>query len=196
MDNELILDVGQANEIQLACRRAGFTNGDIKRLCEGDVLAQLLPVIRGHAEVTQVTHVIDCDAAPLIPYDGWKVEEHKQGGQFTWDPSKLTIYLSDNQRGDQCIEGNKLRKELADRPVLNANVLDYLIRHPHLVPDEWKIDEQANTRYIYFWGTIYGDSDGRLCVRSLYFGSGRWSWGGYSLGYDWHAWHPAILLAS
>lgn len=196
MDNELMLDVGQANEFKLACRRAGFTNGDIKRLCEGDVLAQLLPVIRGHAEVTQVTHVIDCDAAPLIPSGGWKVEEHKQGGQFNWDPSKLTLYLSDCQRGGQCIEGNKLRKDLAERPTLNANVLDYLIRHPHLIPEEWKVDENGNTRYIYFWGTIYRDSGGSLCVRCLYFRGGHWYWSHCWLGLAWLARSPAVLLAS
>lgn len=51
MDTELMLDVGQANEFKLAARRAGYTNADIKRICEGDVLAKLLPVVRGKSEV-------------------------------------------------------------------------------------------------------------------------------------------------
>ena len=46
MDNELMLDVGQANELKLAARRAGATNADLKRLSEGDMFAQILPVIR------------------------------------------------------------------------------------------------------------------------------------------------------
>jgi hypothetical protein len=51
MDKELMLDVGQANELKLAFRRAGYTNAEIKKLCEGDLLAQLLPLVKGVAEV-------------------------------------------------------------------------------------------------------------------------------------------------
>ena len=51
MDTELMLDVGQANEIKLAARRAGATNADLKKLSEGDVFAKILRVLRGRAEV-------------------------------------------------------------------------------------------------------------------------------------------------
>lgn len=45
------LDVGQANELKLAFRRNGWTNEDVKKMSEGDLLAKLLPVVRGRAEV-------------------------------------------------------------------------------------------------------------------------------------------------
>jgi len=45
-DTELMLDVGQANEIKLAARRAGATNQDLKRLSEGDMFTRILPVLR------------------------------------------------------------------------------------------------------------------------------------------------------
>src|SRR3989344_3216045 len=52
MDTELLmLDVGQANEIKLAARRGGATNADLKRLSEGDMFAQILPVLRGFGTV-------------------------------------------------------------------------------------------------------------------------------------------------
>ncbi|MEX1997743.1 MAG: hypothetical protein WEA04_03685 [Candidatus Andersenbacteria bacterium] len=191
------ISVGLAHELVLTACKAGFEPKDFTVLAQSEEkLRQLLCFVRGHAGLTQAKHVIDCDADPLLPYEDWKVEEHKKGGQFSWDPSKLSLYLSDNQRGEKSIEGNKLRRELAERPVLNANVLDYLIRHPHLVPDEWKVDEQGNTLYIYFWGTIYRDADGDLCVRSLCFESGHWFWGDGWLGGGWGSRSPAVLLAS
>lgn len=82
-----------------------------------------------------VPDVIDCDADPYVP-DGWKVEEHQKGGQFKWDASQMQLFLAEGQKNGKRIEGNKLRKELASQPVLNANVLDYMLAHPHLIPEE------------------------------------------------------------
>lgn len=175
--SELMLDVGQANELKLAFRRAGWTSADIKKLCEGDLAAKLLPAIKGSAQIVTVKHVIDCDANPYVP-DGWKVESHKKGGQLEWDQDKIQLYLSEGQKlgkyvnGNQLryVNGNQLRKELENQPVLNANVLDWLLEHQELIPEEWK------GKYIFFWGTIYRDSDGGLCVRCLCFGGGSWGW--------------------
>lgn len=55
MDTELMLDVGQAQELKLAFRKHGWTNAEIKRLSEGDLLAQVLMVMRGQAVITTVT---------------------------------------------------------------------------------------------------------------------------------------------
>lgn len=134
-------------------------------------------------------HTIDCNADPKIPYDGWKVEEHRRTGDFVWDPSKVTLYLSESQKNGKVIEGNKLRKELKDKPVLNANVLDYLLAHPELIPEEWK------GKYIFFWGTIYRGSDGHLGVRCLRWGGARWDWGDDWLGDGWRGGRPALVSA-
>lgn len=53
-DQELMLDVGQANELKLAFRRHGWTNEEIKRLCEGTVLGDVRRVIRGEAEIRPI----------------------------------------------------------------------------------------------------------------------------------------------
>jgi len=138
---------------------------------------------------------IDCDADPFVP-DGWKVEEHKKDGQFVFDPSKVEFYLSDGQKGDKYIVGNKLRKELADKPVMNANVLDFLLANPGLIPEDWKKDERRNTRYIFFWGTVYRHSVGRLCVRYLCWDGGWWLWSYDWLDRDWNGRNPALIRAS
>ena len=151
--------------------------------------------LAGQSELIVKEHAIDCDAAPFVP-DGWKVEEHQKGGSFIWDASKVELFLSESQKGGKTIEGNKLRKELAKKLVLNANVLDYLMKNPHLIPEEWKKDEQGNTRYIFFGGTVYRRSSGYLCVRCLSWSDGRWFWGGSWLDDGWSSRDPAALRAS
>jgi len=147
------------------------------------------------ATVVSGSRIIDCDADPFVP-EGWKVEEHKQGGQFAFDPSKVEFYLSPEQKDGKRIVGNSLRKELADKPVMNANVLDFLLANPDLIPEDWKKDGAGNTRYIFFWGTVYRRRGGFLCVRCLYWDGDRWRWGRIWLVSDWGGDDPALLRAS
>ncbi len=173
MGKDLMLDVGQANELKLAFRRADFS---------------------------VVEHVIDCDADPFNPWEkgGWTVEEHQKGGTFTWDASQVELYLASGQMNGKVIEGNRLRKELTEKstPVLNANVLDYLLANPHLIPEEWEKDGQGNTRYIFFWGTVYRDCNGCFGVRCLYWDDGGWRWSDFWLDDGWDNGNPAAVRAS
>jgi hypothetical protein len=106
----------------------------------------------GVMQSTTLPHnFIDCAADPFVPED-WSVEEHHKRGTFKWDPSQVRLYLSKEQQGNNYIVGHKLRKELQGKPVLNANVLDYLLKNPHLIPEEWK------GKRVCFWGTIYRSS--------------------------------------
>jgi hypothetical protein len=50
-NNDLMLDVSQAAELKLAFRRNGWNNAQIKTLSEGDILAKVLQVITGQAEI-------------------------------------------------------------------------------------------------------------------------------------------------
>ena len=185
----------QAAELDYALERNGCTPDFVKWLSTGDNLANVRNVYLGHAEIKLVEHVIDCDADPFVP-EGWSVEKHQKGGSFKWDPKQVQFYLSEPQRKGKSIEGNKLRTELEGKPVFNANLLDYLLAYPHLIPEEWKQDKQNRTHYIFFWGTIYRHSDGGLFVRCLYWGVGGWLWGYGWLGSDWDDVDPAALRAS
>jgi hypothetical protein len=187
--SDLKLDVDQASELKAAFRRGDWTNEEVKKLSEGDILAQVRKVILGHAEIKHIEHLIDCDAEPFVP-NGWKVIEHKKGGQFKFDPKKIKLHLSKNQKPGKSIKGNDLRKELESELVLNANVLDYLLANPHLIPEEWK------GKYVFFWGTIYRNSDGILYVRYLLWDGDRWRWSFLWLDRGWNDDDPAALLAS
>jgi hypothetical protein len=193
--SDLMLDVGQANELKLAFRKAKYTNDDIKKLCEGSTLSDVRSVIRGHADVKILRNVIDLHEAPFIP-DGWKVEQHLRGDSFVWDPTKVCLYLSKPQRQRKFIKGNWLRECLAGKPALNANVLDYLLAHAHLIPEEWKTDEKGGVQSVFFWGTIYQRLNGDLCVRCLYWGGQGWLWSFDVLANHWRIDNPAALRAS
>lgn len=186
-NNDLMLDVSQAAELKLAFRRNGWNNAEIKALSEGDILANVLKVIKGQAEIKMIERLIDCSVAPFVP-DGWSVEEHKKGGQFKFNPAKISLYLSKKQKQGS-ISGHDLRKELSDKPAMNANVLDYLLAHPELIPEGWK------GKYIFFWGTIYRRSDGDLYVRYLSWDGSEWGWGYCWLDSDFDSGNPAALAS-
>lgn len=188
--SELVLPVGLAHKLETAFNRNGWTLSEVDKLCEGDTLAQFRKVLLGHAVITVPEHLIDLDADPFVP-NGWKVEEHQKGGQFKWDATKAALFLSEPQKRGGRIEGNKLRSRLkCGQNPYNANLLDYLLKNPHLIPEEWK------GKYVFFWGTVYRRSDGFLCVRYLYWRGDRWVWFSRWLDRDWRDDRPAAVPAS
>jgi hypothetical protein len=190
--SEFTFDVALANRLKIAMTRNGITDAaDINWLTEGDNIAQVRRVRLGHAEIITPDHIIDCDANPHIP-DGWSVEEHQKGGAFHWNAANVALHLDKGQRNGKWIEGYKLRKALAKQPVLNANVLDYLLAHLHLIPEEWK----GRGRAVFFWGTIYRHRGGSLYVRCLFWSGGRWRWNADWLGHGWFDNWPAAVSAS
>lgn len=119
--------------------------------------------------------IINCDADPSCPH-GLKIESHKQDGKFLWDPETIDLYLTQPQRDGSIKAGNGIYRELEGKPNLNANVLDFLLSNPNLIPESWQ------GKGIYFWGTMYrtNDTGYSLCVRSLLWAGDRW-YGHYGL---------------
>lgn len=134
-----------------------------------------------------LSHIIDCDAEPFIPHH-WVVEEHQKGGQLEWDAKKVFLYICDEQNDEDFISGYKLLyRKLEGKAVLNANVLDYLLAHTELIPEEWK------GKQVYFWGTVYHGGAGGLCVRYLAWNE-HWYWFSCWLDTGFDSKEPAALL--
>lgn len=150
--------------------------------------------INNLAPITHKNMKINTNKDPLILYDHWTVEEHKKGGKIDWNPEDMELYIPENQR-KVYITGHDLRKELGDN-VMNANVLDFLLKNTELIPKSWKKNPKGNIQFIYFWGTIYRDSDDGLYVRCLYFDVGRWQADYDCLDDDWDFDYPALRRAS
>ena len=130
---------------------------------------------------------INTTQKPFIPA-GFELESHDTSlGEI--DVKDIELYLTDEQKGGD-IKGTKLKEKLKGKPVLNVVVLDYLLAHPELIPDEWK------SKLVFFFGTIYRFSAGILYVRYLYWRDGQWSWSYCWLGIDWDDSCPATVLKS
>lgn len=146
--------------------------------------------------------IVDCDLNPRIPSSlyltGEGTEHRKMGkmilekrdGKLYANGREVVRYLSPNQQNGKTIQGHKLRKELKNKQVLNACILDALLANPQLIPDDWK------TGVTYFWGTIFRSADGLLYVKYLVWFGGRWYWLYRWLGRDWDSRDPAASLAS
>lgn len=94
---------GEAQEVEFALARHGWTHPLLKKATSGDYFGLFREVLEGRAEICRierltaeaavVTHIIDCDADPFVP-SGWSVRSHTKGGQFAFDPAKAKLYLS------------------------------------------------------------------------------------------------------
>jgi len=181
--------VGLMHEFVITGSKAGWSSEDVANLSKDENLMKLFhAVLKGTHEIKSIGYLIDCDENPFIP-DGWKVEEHQKGGKIKLDISKMELYLSEKQKNGS-IKGNELREELKGKKPMNTNVLDFLLKNPHLIPEEWK------GKHIFFWGTIYRYSGGRLFVRYLRWDGDGWVWGFDWLVNDFDSGHPSAVSAS
>lgn len=184
---------GEIQEVEFALARNGWTHTLLKTATGGNFFELVRKVLEGRAEICEVKNltsgrsaimtvatqnIIDCDVVPLkgfIIAPESKQLRNRVRGQFVLDPAKVRLHLCSNQQRSKTIKGINLFRELANKPVLPANVLDYYLAHPELIPEEYK------GKNVYFWGTIYCSSQGNnLCVRYLYCVGGR-----YRSHYSW-----------
>lgn len=211
---------GLVHDLEMAMDRVGFWNSAlVKKLCGGDNLHFVREFLLGQAQfkptkedstrwiiLNETTIAVYLGATPKLPFDGAKVEQHigegwvvveKRADGLYINGRKINLHLSKRQKDGKWLKGFEVCEELTGKPVLNANILDVLYENNHLIPEEWKKDENGNTRFIFFWGTIYRASGDRLSVRYLYFSDGVWRRHySYWLDYDWRGFSPAALLAS
>jgi len=178
------LSVGAMNQLGDAFEKEGYDAGLITKLRSNpSLLKHVKSILNGDATLDhgKLSYVVDGNAelANIIP--GWAIEENQGCGRFDWSRRKVGLYCSEKQKGDG-IKASHLRNELSHASVLNASVLDYLLAHPELIPEEWK------GKNICFWGTILRDPHNKLIVRHLFFWKERGTWefcnGGLDIRHD------------
>lgn len=136
-------------------------------------------------------HWIDCDAPPFIP-EGLTYHEEDQlpsriRGKILWKKSEAGLWLSERQRGGM-IKGTDLFEEIKNLDVLvyPVQVLDYLLKNPDQIPEEWRVE---NT---FFWSP-YRDANDYRYVRYLCWLGTSWVYYLCFLGDDWHFRYPAAF---
>jgi len=148
------MSIGAMNQMADALEKAGFVSEDFTKLKQFKNLEGVKAALNGQAKIF-LSSCVDCDAEPFVPY-GFSVVEHEKTGLIL-NLEKVKMCLYQGAPG----EDSKLD--------LNANVLDSLLEHPELIPEEWK------GGYIWFRGTKYWANGGR-CVRGLYWDGNQWIW--------------------
>ena len=66
----------------------------------------------------------------------------------------------------------------------------------HLLPENWKKDENKNIRYIFFDGLVLQDPLGSRYTLYMYWHGGSWDWNYRWLGRDRNARNPSAVSAS
>jgi hypothetical protein len=171
------------------------------RMCDGElsvdkVLKSLLDLIDDNFGAIPIgsRRLIDCNASPFIP-EYVKVECHRKGGMIEFSDAGVILHLEKKQK-IECINSDKLREALDGKPTLNACVLDHLLANTSLIPESWKVDKNGYPLFIIFWGTIYRDCRGELCVRLLLFMDGQWCWRYHYFKHSVSPQHPAAIRVS
>jgi hypothetical protein len=188
-NDTFVMSARQAAELDHAFARNGWTPEEVKKLSAGTMLGDVRGVILGVNEIKPIEHLIDLDADPFVP-EGWEVSDHRKGGLFKFSHSNVELYIVPDYRHVKSTiassyvahpeYGGDDDKARCSGKNLNANVLDYLLAHTELIPEEWKQYE-----FIYFWDTSYhevGKSPHSSSVRYLRRTKDGWTWGWHWLG--------------
>jgi hypothetical protein len=156
--DEFRMTTGQAHELAMAFGRNGWTNADVKKLSEGDLLARLLPVIRGQAEAKP--------AAPALP------TEMTVGG-------RVYEILSFLKRDEKIVVGHTMVERAHE---MNAHLgkedCEFILAHQADIP-------AALRGKVAFVFPDMQSLGGRENVAVLHWGDGGWYRGWYWLGDDW-----------
>lgn len=191
--------IGLMNQFADTLEKAGFRSNDITKLRSNQgLLKNLKMVLMGVSEIVAIKPIVDCIADPAIPISWRSVVSHIHGEKDV-DPTKVVLFLDEEQR-DSSIVGKKLYNKLrGDKNVCNANLLEFYLANPQFIPKEWTEKTSSNAYLrVHFWGTIYRNGLNELCVRCLCWNWRDESWNeGYSplIYYKFKSGHPAAMYA-
>lgn len=94
--------------------------------------------------------------------------DHKSRGLWRFNSKNLNPCLSDRQKKNKTVSCDYLKKYFCDQWIAGAQLLDFFLKNPSFIPEEWK---DKNT---FFLGSIYRDFRDIRCVRSLSWNGNSW----------------------
>ena len=130
--------------------------------------------------------IVDYSIAPSLV--NLKIKSHPGRKDIVkYDLSRIERVLT-LKSGENRISGHENLKRLkaTGKILLDVRVLEELLKHPELIPEEWK------KGITYFWGTIFRYSVGYLYVAYLLWNGSRWDWDDYWDGSEWY-WYCSWL---
>jgi len=199
--SELMLDVGTANEIKMALRRAGAVESDIKAMCTGDFMKGVVGLLRGEYELKPVAKAV---ALALLVFVGTAMfpgttEKFVVKDNFvinTEDDTKVKIsYLGDNLKSwfigkvedplsRSELRYHNLKENSLDSPIITKlggeeKAESSLAEMFHLMSLQKNGEEGALLNNG--WANIFYIRDVNGVLRAVYVG---WDGDGWSVGAD------------
>jgi hypothetical protein len=109
--------------------------------------------------------IIDCNKESSVPSD-WELRVHIRRGMIEWDPSKIgllekALHKFEKEGKVTLHEFFKLLMGDLSIMVMNGDMADFFVEHRDQYPEEWK------KKHVFFWGSIYENSEKNLYVRYL-----------------------------
>lgn len=151
--------------------------------------------LKARLSAVGLKHTVDFSTTPKVP-DGFCYHKEDQiKSRFT---GKVEIYTAHDVRkiispywfpGQGCLDGNEFPRKLEGKLVLPSHLLDLLMDHNELIPEELK-----TFGMIHFWGSIFW-CRGTRYVRFINWNMGRWLSGCHNLCPAWPGTGPAACLA-
>lgn len=188
--SELMLDVGQANELKMAFRRHGYAAEDVKKLGEGDFLAQVLLIIRGRAEIIvksilTLLRTVQIAAQPAITTSE---EYFKEAGVVWMGENFKTQFLGLEVPATEDVELAVRRLEEAS---LDAPILAELGDKAEISVSQFRaflMENRGSSEWFIFYLT---GRDGKLWAVGVhwYIGHGGWDVSACSMT-DPYGWPP------
>lgn len=168
-----VLSCKQGGELQDACRRNEFSLPMLDLLAEGDNLGKVRSVLLREMGLAAVPErFFDLDTPPAdrregeggkqeFSLNGMSIRTHIPGGQFKWHPDRIELWQSKRQFNEDGATLESIMKELEekDKKPLNASLAFHLKRpeNSHLIPPDWKFNDEEEIRNIVFLNTTVGD---------------------------------------
>jgi len=146
--NVFNLDINLVNDLLSAFQHNGWSNSDIKTASQGDFLGTVLKLMN--------ENYVNLNQTPEVP-NGEKILHCNGGGLWKFNPKE--IFVSGKYKYSQ--------NELFENG-FNANLLDYLLKHLDLIPEDWKIFGK-----IFFPGTFYTTDNDFEQIRCITWGT-KW----------------------
>lgn len=194
--SELMLDVGQANEIKLAARKAGATNADLKALCKDGMFDAILPVLRGRAKVV-VNSILTFLRAVQISAQAATTtsKEYFEEARVAWISDNfqnqfLGLEVAESPEADLVV--SRLEEDTLDVPIL-AELGD----KAEISPSQFRAFLAANrgsTEYFIFY--LRGKNGELWAVRARWHaGYGGWRVSAHSVSRP-DGWYTGSLVLS
>lgn len=185
MRNNLVLDVGLANDLKMAFRRVGATAGEIKEMSKGDFLVGPLKVLRGQAiivdiEIEKILRTLRTDISiPAVEKEFVVAEMVKVGNAgITYVSEKYKEWFYPqviNPRGGcnasesellKSAYDNRIRKELGKKHEIDSAGILHLIETGALLKNQvyvfYAIDANNEVRAV---GVVWRDRGWSVIVR-------------------------------